>query len=203
LYKLRWVPVGPLNRDRDFEELTALFTCRRDIKTGVLTLSAETRSPELSQLVVKRATVLLGEFVRQRTQTRGGHKAAFAEARLQEANTEYAKAEQRLEAFLNVNRNYQQNADPAIHLRGDRLSAEVMLRRQVVSALTLSREQALMDEKDDIPILNVLDEANLPVQKSGPSRSVWVVAATAFTFVFAWAFRSRKDLLAHLFVKDA
>jgi uncharacterized protein involved in exopolysaccharide biosynthesis len=199
----RLIPLGTLNRDVAMDELASLFTSRRDLKTGVLALSAETRSPELSRLIVKRATALLEEFVKQRAQTRGGHKAAFAEARLLEAKSEFAQAEQRLEAFLNVNRNYQQNPDPAIHLRGDRLSAEVLLRRQVVSALTLSREQALMDEKDDIPILNVLDEANLPVQKSSPSRSVWVVAAMAFTFVSVWVLGRRKDLLAHLFVKEA
>jgi len=203
LSQQRLLPLGTLNRDRALEMLTTIFTSRRDLKTGVLTLSVETRSPELSRLVVKRATALLEEFVKQRAQTRGGHKAAFAEARLVEAKSESAQAEQRLEAFLNVNRNYQQNPDPAIHLRGDRLSAEVLLRRQVVTALTLSREQALMDEKDDIPILNVLDEPNLPVQKSSPSRSVWVVAASVFTFVFAWALGRRKDLLAHLFVKEA
>lgn len=199
----RLLPLGAMNRDQAVEALAGVFTSRRDLKTGVLTLSAETRSPELSRLIVKRATALLEEFVKQRAQTRGGHKAAFAEARLQEARAEYAQAEQRLEAFLNVNRNYQQNPDPAIHLRGDRLSAEVLLRRQVVSALTLSREQALMDEKDDTPILNVLDEANLPVQKSSPSRTAWVVGVTCFTFVLAWMVERRKDLLAYLFVKEA
>jgi hypothetical protein len=185
------------------DELASLFTSRRDLKTGVLALSAETRSPELSRLIVKRATALLEEFVKQRAQTRGGHKAAFAAARLAEAKAEYAQAEQLLEVFLNVNRNYQQNPDPAIHLRGDRLSADVVLRRQVVSALTLSREQALMDEKDDTPILNVLDEANLPVQKSRPSRSAWVVAVSLFTFVLAWGIEQRRDLLAYLFEQEA
>jgi uncharacterized protein involved in exopolysaccharide biosynthesis len=202
LSRRRLVPFGDMSHDRALDELATIFTSRRDIKTGVLTLGAETRSPELSRLIVKRATALLEEFVKQRAQTRGGHKAVFVDARLQDAHTTYALAEQKLQAFLNSNRNYQQNPDPAIHLKGDRLTAEVLLRRQVVSALTLSREQALMDEKDDMPILNVLDEANLPDQKSRPSRSAWVVAASCFAFVLVWGYERRKEILARFFVKE-
>jgi uncharacterized protein involved in exopolysaccharide biosynthesis len=62
-----------------------------------------------------------------------------------------------------------------VRLKGTRLEAELRLRTQVVTTLAIAREQALMEEKNDMPILNVLDVGNLPLEKSGPARSQTVV----------------------------
>jgi hypothetical protein len=179
-------PSRLMNMDRAFKGLAGIFVCMRDLKSGLLTLSVETQSPELSQQVVRKATKLLEEFVISRARTRGGNKVAFAKARLKEAEIEHANAEAALRAFLYANRNYQQSSDPSVRLTGDRLSSELLLRRQVLSTIVLSREQALMEEKDDTPILNVLDSGNLPIEKSKPARSSYVLLAFLLVGVGSW-----------------
>ncbi len=179
------------NLDRGVLVLSNFYSVSRDLKSKIIVIRAETRSPELSQAIVRKAINLLETFVREKGRTRGGAKALFAEARLQEARKEAATAEEEFRRFLDGNRNYLVSSDPSIRLRGARLEAELKLRQQLVMTLAVNREQALMDEKNDIPILNTLDPGNLPVEKSGPVRSLMVLAAllAGFFGTLAWMHR--------------
>jgi uncharacterized protein involved in exopolysaccharide biosynthesis len=179
------------NLDRAVADVGRMIFINKDLKSKIILLSAETRSPELSQLIVEKATALLEAFIQQKGRTRGGAKAAFAEARLDETRKEFAKTEEELREFLNNNRGYLTSTDPNIKLRGLRLEAEYKLRSQLVTTLSLSREQALLDEKNDIPILNVMDVANLPVEKSGPSRGKLVLLVFLIGVVASWTWLNR------------
>ncbi len=180
-----------VNMDRAVKGMGGLLTASRDLKTKVISISAETRSPELSQLIVQRAEKLLEVFLREKGRTRGGAKAAFAEARLADARQEMDEAEDILRRFLEGNRNFQTSADPSVRLKGSRLETELRLRQQLVTTLALNREQALLEEKNDIPILNILDPANKPIDKTPPSRSTLVLTSMALTFlvVAVWSHR--------------
>jgi uncharacterized protein involved in exopolysaccharide biosynthesis len=180
------------NMDKAVKRLDEILNTSKDLKSNVITLSAETTSPELSQLIVRRATDLLSQFVIEKTRTRGSEKAAFAESRLADARHEMDLAEAAFRAFLESNRNYQMSADPSVRLRGARLEAELNLRRQLVSTLAVNREQSLLDAKNDIPILNVLDPGNLPIEKSKPSRSVIVLLVALLTGVGNWSWLNRE-----------
>jgi len=179
------------NRDRSLKALGTVLSATRDLKSKVITLGAETKSPELSQQIVRRTLELLEAFVQEKGRTRGGAKAAFAEGRLEDARKEMAQVEDDFRRFLDGNRNYLMSADPSVRLRGMRLEAELKLRQQLVTTLALSREQALMEEKNDVPILNVLDPGNLPIDKSRPARSVMVLLVFMLTTagVAAWLHR--------------
>jgi uncharacterized protein involved in exopolysaccharide biosynthesis len=181
------------NLDRAVKRMDQVLAVSRDLKSKVVTFSAETRSPELSREIVRRATALLDQFEQQKGRTRGGEKAAFAEARLAEARKEMAQAEGVLQGFLENNRNYQVSADPAVRLRGERLSMELRLRQQLVTTLALNREEALLQAKDDVPILNVLDAGNLPIEKSGPARAMLVLGMfmLATAGALGWGMRDR------------
>jgi len=190
------------NMDRAVKALGNVLGASRDLKSKLITLSAETKSPELSQQVVQRAEKLLEAFLQQKGRTRGGAKAAFAEARLQDARRDMAQAEEALRTFLEANRNFQTSGDPSVRLKGARLEAELRLRQQLVTTLAMSREQSLMEEKDDLPILNVLDPGNLPIDKSKPSRSIIVLLATLLTGLGAWAWQNRDWIWERLLADD-
>jgi hypothetical protein len=175
------------NMDRAVNRLGSILGTTRDLKSKVITITAETPSPELSQQIVQRATALLNQFVLEKSRTRGGERAAFAEARLADARHEMDQAEATFRVFLDANRNYQVSADPGVRLRGANLEAELNLRRQLVTTLAINREQALLDAKNDIPILNMLDTANLPIDKSGPARTVRVLFLALVAFLVALA----------------
>lgn len=195
--------LGARNMDLGMGKIGKIFFVTRDPKSKVLIIAAETPSPELSQQMVQKAGSLLEQFVQTKTRTRGGEKAAFAEARLQEARGELESAETAMKRFMDVNRNYLQSGDPSVHLEGDHLGAELRLRQQLVSTLAMNREQSLLDEKNDLPILNVMDPGNLPIEKSRPSRSGIVISFFILGALAALIVRHRAWILARLFQDEA
>lgn len=190
------------NEDLAVKRLGKVLSVSRDLKSKIITFSAETPSPELSQEIVQQATALLDRFMQEKGRTQGGEKAAFAEARLAEARQEMATAERTLQAFLENNRNYQSSADPAIRLKGERLAMELQLQRQLVTTLALNREQALLQAKDDVPILNVLDAGNLPIEKSGPARSVIVLLVALLAGIGSWGWINRQWIRERLLAEE-
>jgi uncharacterized protein involved in exopolysaccharide biosynthesis len=180
------------NRDRAIAALTKLVKVTRDPKTKIITLSANTRSPELSQQVAQCYLQLLERFAQESGRTRGSAKAFFSSSRLDEAGREMDKAEDDFRSFWLANRNFQSSNDPLVRLRGARLENELQLRRQLVTTLAVNREQALMEEKNDMPILNVLDKPNLPIERSGPRRSLMAFSAGVMAGIGTWIWGNRK-----------
>ncbi|WP_243295643.1 hypothetical protein [Geothrix mesophila] len=194
--------VDEKNMDRAVKELGKVLSATRDLKSKVITLSAETKSPELSQQVVQRAGKLLETFLQEKGHTRGGAKALFAEARLADARHEMDQAEDAFRRFLEGNRNYQSSADPAVRLKGTRLENELRLRQQLVTTLAMNREQALLEEKNDIPILNLLDPGNLPIDKSKPARSVIIILVALLVGAGGWTWLNREWVRARLLADE-
>ncbi len=190
------------NMDRAVLGVGSILSASRDLKSKVISISAETTSPELSQQIVQRAAKLLESFNREKGRTRGGAKAAFADARLTEGRKEMDEAEEAFRRFLEANRNYQTSGDPAIRLRGTRLENELRLRQQLVTSMAMNREQALLEEKNDIPILNILDPGNLPIDKSKPARSVNVLLAMILMGAGSWVWQNRNWVKMRLLAGD-
>jgi len=165
------------NADDAATRLAKILTCNRDLKTKILTIRVETQSPALSQQVAQEAITLLGRFLREKTNVRGSEKASFAENRLEEARTAYAKAEADFRTFLDSNRNFTVTPDPAIRLKGMRLEGELKLRQQVIVTLTVALEQAVLEAKDNVSIFSVLDFPQAPLRKSWPPRAMLVLLA--------------------------
>jgi uncharacterized protein involved in exopolysaccharide biosynthesis len=190
------------NRNKALKELDKVYSATRDLKSKVISIKAETKSPELAQVIVQKALAYLETFLKEKGRTRGGAKAAFAEARLAEARREMDEAEDAWRRFLEVNRNYQSISDPAVRLKGVRLETELRLRQQLVTTLAMNREQALLEEKNDIPILNLMDPADLPTEKSKPARSILVLLATMLVCAGSWIWLNREWVRARLLAED-
>jgi hypothetical protein len=89
-----------------------------------------------------------------------------------------------------------------VRLKGTRLETELRLRQQLVTSIAMNREQALLEEKNDIPILNVLDPGNLPIDKSKPARSVVVLLAVMLVGAGGWFWLNREWVRARLLTED-
>ena len=184
--------------DQGVTRVPGILFISRDVRSKLLTIRVETRSPELSCLVARKTWTLLESFVQGKGRTRGGFRAAFAEARLKEARESMNRVEGELLGFLDKNRNYMTSLDPNVRLRGHRLENELKLQQQLVMTLALNHEQALMEEKNDIPILNLLDEGSIPTQKNWPPRTIMVLLALILGAVAAWSYENKKWLLVQI-----
>ena len=184
--------------DQGISRVPGILLVSRDVRSKLLTIRVETRSPQLSCLVARKTSALLETFVQGKGRTRGSYRAAFAEARLKDARGSMNYAEGELLAFLEKNRNFMTSLDPGVRLRGMRLENELKLQQQLVMTLALNHEQALMEEKNDVPILNILDEGSVPTQKSWPPRAMMVIMAFALGAVAAWSYENRKWIIGQI-----
>jgi hypothetical protein len=66
----------------------------------------------------------------------------------------------------------------------------------------MNREQALLEEKNDIPILNMLDPGNLPIDKSKPSRLAMVLLAMVLVGAGGWTWLNREWVWSRLMTED-
>jgi len=109
-----------------------------------------------------------------------------------------SQAEEQFRLFLESNRNYLTSSDPSVRLKGARLEAELKLRQQLVTTLAMNREQALMEEKNDMPILNVMDYGNIPDEKSRPARLTMILVSFVLALGGTLVYQNRSWLREHL-----
>lgn len=151
----------------------------RKARSGLLTVTAETTSPELSLQVVQGAVAALRETLADFARAEARNRAAALEPRLEQARAAHGEASGRFQAFLAVNRNWETGSSPQVHFQGAQLKERVDLWARVLANLTLNREQALLEAGNQAPALLVLDGGSLPRRKCGPPRALLVLGAMA------------------------
>lgn len=129
-------------------------------QTGVVNLSVTTRDPYLSQAIAARILDQINSFNLRTRQSRATAERAFTEGRLAAARADLASAENRLEDFMQGNRDYR--AAPRLALDYDRLSRDVSTKQALVTTLTQAFEQAKIEEVRDTPVITVLDSPEIP-----------------------------------------
>jgi hypothetical protein len=172
--------------DRALGSFRRLLTVERSPKSGLLTVAAETRSPELSMLVARRAVAELRGALVELSQAEGRSRARNAGERLEEVDA-FCKAQaEAFRRFQDANRNWEGSPEPNLRFQGAQLKGQLALWNRVQENLTLNHEQALVEARNDAQPLLVLDPGGLPREKSRPHRSFLVLGAMAVTFATSW-----------------
>jgi len=140
--------------------LRTMIGAELDRPSGVVTFEVETYYPHLSAQIAQRLLDLLNRFNLETRQSQAAAERRFTEGRLAEAKQELLEVENRLQAFLEVNRDI--GTSPLLKFRQDRLEREVNVRQAVVSALSQGYEQARIDEVRDIPVITVVEAPEPP-----------------------------------------
>lgn len=131
-------------------------------RTNVVSVRVSASGPALAQQLNQRLLDLVGEFNLRRRQSRASEERRFAEERLSSVKAELRVAEDRLQSFLQSNRDYQNS--PSLTFTYERLQADVSLLRQVVSTLQQSAEQAKIEEVRDTPTVTLVESPSLPAR---------------------------------------
>lgn len=139
---------------RDLEQR---FSVRTNMKTGVITLRVRTKWPELSYAIVVRSLAYIDEFNLRSRQTRAVAERQFVVERLGSAGDQLRTAEDRLERFLQQNREFQ--ASPSLKFEFDRLERELLVAQQVVTTLSEASERAKIEAVRNTPTVTVVEPA--------------------------------------------
>jgi uncharacterized protein involved in exopolysaccharide biosynthesis len=146
-----------------------------DKKTNILTLKIETEEPQLSADVANAFIEELNRFNIEVRTSKAKENRIFIEKRLDEAKDALKKAEVELKKFREQNRRIE--SSPELQLEYGRLLREVKIQEEIFITLTKEYELAKIDEKEDTPVINVLDKAIPPVHKEKPKRRKIVMIA--------------------------
>ena len=155
-------PTAVLRREAAVKRLNRSLGTSVSPKTDVVTVRVSAPEPRLAQQVNARLLALLSNFNMNKRQSRAREERRFAEQRLQDAKAELRVAEDRLQVFLERNRSVT-NA-PSLAFQEDRLRADLVVLRQLVTTLQQAAEQAQIDAVRDTPVLTLIESPDVPTR---------------------------------------
>lgn len=140
--------------------LPKIFSVIPEVQTSLITITVQTKWPDLSKEVADRALELINHFNEGSRSSRAHTERQFVEGRLVVARDSLTSAEDRLRRFLEQNRTYTNS--PMLVLEHDRLQRQVDFNQQVVITLMQSAEQARIQEVRDTPVITVVAAPAIP-----------------------------------------
>jgi uncharacterized protein involved in exopolysaccharide biosynthesis len=158
------------NPDLAVIAMTKIVDVSSDRKTGVLTINVTTTNPQLSAQVANFYLDCLDNFNQNQRKTNAGQNRQFIEKRLAETKSELGIAEDNLKTLRQRNLNYYSATDPELAMLNAQLQREVNVKSQVYLTLCQQYELASIQEKKELPVIQILDSAQPPTVKSGPAR---------------------------------
>jgi uncharacterized protein involved in exopolysaccharide biosynthesis len=154
-------PTPTLAREAAIQQLSRQIHAGASAKTGIITVGVTTTNPVFSTRIAQQVLSQLRRFNAERRQTQATSEREFAETRMVDGKMQLAQAENRLEGFLQINRDYR-NA-PRLVFEEDRLAREVSMRQQLYTSLSQSYEQAKLDEVRQAATITVLQPPIVPL----------------------------------------
>lgn len=176
------------NRDKAIKTLNSIVNFSTDKKTGVLSIDITTTNPQLSAMVANYYLECLDDFNQNQRKTNAGQNRQFIEKRMAEARSQLKEAEENLKVLRQRNMNYYNTTDPELAMLNSQLQREVEVKSQVYLTLCQQYELASIQEKKELPVIQILDTAQAPTIKSGPSRAKTAIIGFLLGMMSALAF---------------
>lgn len=187
-------PTPAMRRAHTIRKLREDLAATIGKQTGVVNLAVTTPDPYLSQAVASQILDQINSFNLRKRQSRARAERAFTEERLASARGDLSIAENRLEGFMQENRQYR--SSPRLSFDFDRLSRDVTTRQALVTTLTQAYEQARIDEVRNTPVITVLDSPEVPPNpdpRGLVTKIIFSVLLGALTgFTLAWLRERRR-----------
>ena len=151
---------SPHTTDDVIKRLRSRLNTSVSLRTGVILASVSANDPGVAFQITNAIIEELNRFNTERRRSRAGAEKEFAERRLAETNAALRAAEDRLQGFLQTNREFRSSV--GLTLEQDRLSRDVVMRQQLYTAAAQAYEQAKMEQVRDTPVLTVLEPPRVP-----------------------------------------
>lgn len=163
--------------------LSKITSVNEDKKLGIIDLNVETIHPELSQAVLREYLSQLETYLRFKRRSQARENEAYLVVQQKARGEELVHAEDNLQQFMQVNRNWNSSSDPQLQTELARFKRLLEVRAKTYLLLTQQLELARLEVQKDIPIVRVLDEPSLPSVKSGPRRTFTTLLVGCLTFL--------------------
>jgi uncharacterized protein involved in exopolysaccharide biosynthesis len=137
--------------------------------TSVVDFDVATEWPSVSLAIARALIVGVNDFNKRTRRDQASAERQFVEGRVAVVSAELRSAEDRLQQFLQTNR---QSQSPELRFAQDRLERDVSLRQQVFTSLKQSYEEVRMREVRDTPVISLVDQPSVPSKAESRGRGV-------------------------------
>lgn len=148
-----------------------------DIKSGVTTIYASFKDPQLAAAVANAGAEELDAFLKELKTSQAGQKARFIAQRLNDVQVQLQAAEDALKAFRQQNR--QVIGSPLLMLEEARLARAVSMNEQMFITLKTQYETARIEAIRDVPDIAIIEKAVGGSPQSN-RRRILIVATLVF-----------------------
>ena len=139
-----------------------------DMKSGVTTISASFKDPQLAAAVANAGAEELDGFLKELKTSQAGEKARFISQQLDEVQAQLRKGEDALKTFREQNR--QVIGSPLLMLEEARRARVVSMNEQVYITLKTQFETARIEAVRDVPDIAIIEKATPPLPRSNRRR---------------------------------
>jgi uncharacterized protein involved in exopolysaccharide biosynthesis len=164
-------------RDKLYRRLARSTRFSMDPETRIVSLAVETRYPHLSAQVANAYLEAVRRYATEEQQARSQLIATLVNDRMKEVGGEITVAEDALHRFLAANQNYATSSDPDIRIEQLRLERNLELKSRMLIDLTTQHEMAVLEERNEASLIQIIDRGAAPDLRSWPVRRLIVAAA--------------------------
>lgn len=166
--------------------LAGIVSITNDKKEGIVSLTVVEGNPMIAAQIAQVTESALQDWIIEYKIKNAKAQYDFIEKQFETKQKEFFSIQEQLANYTDRN----QNVLAASYLtRLDRLQAEFDLVNTVHSELAKQKEQAAIQLSKDTPTFSVLDPVKVPKEKTGPKKSLYVLAAFFIGLIVAagWA----------------
>jgi uncharacterized protein involved in exopolysaccharide biosynthesis len=149
--------------------------------TGVVSITVTTKWPDLSREIGEELVRLVEAYNLKSHQARADAEYRFMSQRLDTTELELRSAENRLQAFLQSNREFR--SDPRLLFEYDRLSRDVSMRQSVFTTLMQNAENARIEAVRNTPSLALVQPPAQPLRSDPLQLPLRVVVTLMFAMI--------------------
>jgi uncharacterized protein involved in exopolysaccharide biosynthesis len=154
------------------EDIQSTVTAVYDKKTGILTISAIEAEPVVAAAVAQNSLGYLTNYITTYRTEKSRRQVDFLRRQVAEAKSRYQSSEYTLSSYRDSNRSVYLNT---AKIEEQRLQADYLLTQSVYNELSKQLEQAKIKVQEETPVFKTLEPPAVPIQKSGPKRSIIMV----------------------------
>ena len=152
-----------------------MISISTNIESGLMSLSVLSTDPKLSSQIANYMGKAVTNYIQEHQGVIADNNLAHIDLRLKDVKKELKEAELALKEYSESNRDI---SSPHAQLEVGRLSRELEIKQGVYLTLNQQRELAMIDKVKKSPVINILDEAEIPLSKAEPKRSMICIVYT-------------------------
>jgi uncharacterized protein involved in exopolysaccharide biosynthesis len=163
-----------------------------DKTEGVITISVIEGDPRVAAQVTKVTEKVLQDWISEHKLKNAKSQYDFIVKQFEAKQKDFFSIQEQLAGYMDRNQNV---LSSSYLTQLQRLQAEFDLANSVYSELAKQKEQAAIQLSKETPTFSVLDPVKIPREKTGPKKSIYVMAAffAGFFFSSVW-FLARKPV---------